>query len=134
MKPIKYIVVVAFLLAVSVILGCTPRVAPVSEYAKQPFDPRGLITVNNPQVQANLKTILAGENDVRTDFRRIQDWVAANIKYDTVQNERWHLPSDTLNTRKGDCKDYSTLLCTLWRILGVPASDVYVAVGQSMPS
>ncbi|MCX6006815.1 MAG: transglutaminase-like domain-containing protein [Chloroflexi bacterium] len=131
MKQIKYIGVVAFLLTVSVILSCTPRVAPVSEYAKQPFDPRGLITVSSPQVQSNLKAILSGEDDVRTDFRRIQDWVAANIVYDLTQTEYWQWPSDTLNTKKGDCKDYSTLLCTLWRAYGVPASDVYVAIGQS---
>ncbi|MGD0855196.1 MAG: transglutaminase-like domain-containing protein [Dehalococcoidia bacterium] len=131
MKPIKYIGVVAFLLTVSEILSCAPRVAPVSEYAKQPFDPRALITVSSPQVQANLKTILAGEDDVRTDFRRIQDWVAANIVYDTAQSEYWQWPSETLNTKKGDCKDYSTLLCTLWRAYGVPSADVYVAIGQS---
>ncbi len=130
MKLIKYIWIVAFLLAVSVILGCTPRVAPVSEYAKQPFDPRGLITVSSPQVQSNLKTILSDRDDMRTDFRRIQDWVAANIVYDLTQTEYWQWPSETLNTRKGDCKDYSTLLCTLWRAYGVPASDVYVAIGQ----
>ena len=130
MKPIRSIIAAAFLLTACAVSDCAPRVASVSEYSKQPFDPRGLITLNDPKIQESLKTILADRDDVRTDFRRIEDWVAANVVYDSTVGDNWQLPADTLNTRKGDCKDYSTLLCTLWRASGIPSSDVYVAIGQ----
>lgn len=119
------------LLAIFALIDCSPRVAPVSEYARRPFDPRGLITINNDLVQQTLEEILVDGNDLRTDFRRIQDWVAQNIEYKNEVGEDWQWPIETLKKRSGDCKDYSTLLCTLWRAYGVPAPDVYVAIGQS---
>ena len=130
MKPIVSMIVASFLLIMCMVVGCAPRVAPVSEYSNQPFDPRGLITLSNPKIQETLRSILADRDDVRTDFRRIEDWVAANVVYDTAVGDKWQLPVDTLNTGKGDCKDYSTLLCTLWRAYGISSSDVYVAIGQ----
>lgn len=117
------------LLACALIFGCAPRVSTVIENTLS-FDPRGLITSNDTRVRACLQTILANRDDVRTDFRRIQDWVAANIIYDTDIGQYWQWPSETIDKKKGDCKDYSTLLCTLWRAAGVPSSDVYVAIGQ----
>lgn len=121
---------IALFLVVTILLtGCAPRVSPVEEITLA-FDPRGLITVNDARVQSNLKIILADKDDLRTDFRRVQDWVAGNIVYDTDIGVYWQWPFETLEKRKGDCKDYSTLLCTLWRASGVSASDVYVAIGQ----
>jgi hypothetical protein len=129
----KSIAVAVLLTAVVLSLSCSPRVSPIIENTLS-FDPRGLISLNDPQVQASLKTILDGKDDVRTDFRRIQDWVAANVVYDSDIGGYWQWPSETLSKRKGDCKDYSTLLCTLWRAAGVPAADVYVAIGQARDS
>jgi predicted transglutaminase-like cysteine proteinase len=131
MKTIRSVISAILFLVVLSIAGCSPRVAPVSEYARDPIDPRGLITVNDQHVKDSLKLMLADTNDVRTDFRRIQDWVAQNVEYKTEVGWDWQWPSDTLNKKTGDCKDYSTLLCTLWRTYGIPASDVYVAIGQS---
>jgi hypothetical protein len=130
-RIVTFIISVMLLLAVLTVTGCRPRVSPVSEYARDPIDPRGLITVNDQHVKDSLKLILADDDDIRTDFRRIQDWVAGNIEYKTEGGGDWQWPSDTLNRKTGDCKDYSTLLCTLWRAYGIPASDVYVAIGQS---
>lgn len=109
--------------------ACSPRVATFSLYNNPSYDLRGLITTGNAEVKSTLQQILANNNDVRTDFRRIQDWVASSIVYDSVISDYWQRPAETLQTRRGDCKDYSTLLCTLWRAYGIPADSVYVAIG-----
>ncbi len=111
--------------------SCSPRVAQVSEYTSPPFDLRMLVTPGDPRVQSSLKAILSDNNDVRTDFRRIQDWVAANVIYMRDIQDYWQMPSETLTKKEGDCKDYSTLLCSLWRAYGIPSGDVYVAIGKS---
>jgi hypothetical protein len=127
-------VISAVLLFVSaLLLSCSPRVSSAGDESLG-FDPRGLITMNDVQVQAVLNNILASKDDVRTDFRRIQDWVAAEVVYDTNAAGHWQWPSETINKKRGNCKDYSTLLCTLWRASGVPAADVYVAVGRGQGS
>lgn len=125
-----YILTVISLLTLA-FTSCTPRVAQYSEYANPNYDLRGTITPDDPEVRSVLRSILADENDMRTDFRRIQDWVASNIIYDSVVTDKWQKPAETLKTRRGDCKDYSTLLCTLLRSYGIPADKVYVAIGAS---
>jgi hypothetical protein len=116
-------------LTACLLTACAPRVSTFSEYTNPDYDLRGLITTGNADVKTILKTILADSNDVRTDFRRIQDWVAASVVYDNIISNYWQRPSETIKTRRGDCKDYSTLLCTLWRAYGIPADTVYVAIG-----
>ncbi len=111
--------------------SCTPRIALYSEYSNSAYDLRYLITPDDVEVRSLLRSILADENDMRTDFRRIQDWVASNIVYDSNVTNDWQKPAKTLKTRRGDCKDYSTLLCTLWRAYGIPSDTVYVAIGAS---
>lgn len=111
------------------LVACAPRVSTYSEYTNPSYDLRGLIITDDAEVKSCLKMILTDGNDMRTDFRRIQDWVAKNIIYDNEISHYWQLPSETLASRRGDCKDYSTLLCTLWRAYGIPADTVYVAIG-----
>ena len=60
--------------------------------------------------------------------------MASYVVYDPDTKAYWQSPSETIDKKTGDCKDYSTLLCSLWRADGVPASDVYVAIGQSRDS
>lgn len=119
-------------LIICVLTACAPRVSTFSEYTNPAYDLRGLITVDSADIKACLRLILADSNDVRTDFRRIQDWVARSIVYDDVISNYWQYPAETLSSRRGDCKDYSTLLCTLWRAYGIPADDVYVAIGTDV--
>ena len=111
------------------VAACAPRVSIFSEYDNPAYDLRGLITTEDKEVKACLELILSDSNDMRTDFRRIQDWVAKNIVYDNKITNYWQLPAETLTSLRGDCKDYSTLLCTLWRAYGIPADTVYVAIG-----
>lgn len=125
---IKTAIIICCLVA-AVMPACAPRVGFSGRYPHITFDPRQLITPQDAIIQSTLKTILANKNDVRTDFRRIQDWVAANVYYLSDPSIYWQLPAETLANHRGDCTDYSTLLCTMWRAYGVPAGDVYVAIG-----
>ncbi|MGA2158415.1 MAG: transglutaminase-like domain-containing protein [Dehalococcoidia bacterium] len=134
MRSLRSIKIITLILVAVVVLSCSPRIASSSQSPVMSFDPRGLITVGDPAIQARLKVILSDNTDIRTDFRRIQDWVASYVVYDPNTSTYWQSPSETIYKKTGDCKDYSTLLCSLWRADGVPASDVYVAIGQSRDS
>jgi hypothetical protein len=95
-----------------------------------PVDPRQLITTQDAAVREKLKQILADKTDFRSDFRKIQDWVASHIVYSQDSYYHWQTPSETLSKRTGNCKDFAVLLCTLSRAAGVPAGDIYVAIGK----
>jgi len=74
--------------------------------------------------------ILADKTDFRSDFRKIQDWVASHIIYTQDSYYYWQTPAETLNKRTGNCKDFAVLLCTICRSSGIPAGDIYVAIGK----
>ncbi len=95
-----------------------------------PVDPRQLITTQDTAVREALTQILADKTDFRSDFRKIQDWVASHIIYSQDSYYYWQTPAETLSKRTGNCKDFAVLLCTLCRAAGVPASDIYVAIGK----
>lgn len=93
------------------------------------------ITPDDPAIQAAVDDIL---NEPWTwgysDFEALRTWVADHITYihdiDVYgQRDYWQLPSETLDLRTGDCEDFAILFCTLLRAYGVPADQVYVAVG-----
>ena len=114
-------------------VNCTPRftsAATSGQYVYFPVDPRQLITTQNSAVRESLRQILADKTDFRSDFRKIQDWVASYITYSQDSYYRWQTPAETLDKRTGNCKDFAVLLCTLSRAAGVPASDIYVAIGK----
>lgn len=54
----------------------------------------------------------------------LADWIGINIKPNSSDVPRY--PTETYDSRKGDCDDQSNLLITLCRILGIPA---YLQVG-----
>ena len=95
-----------------------------------PVDPRLLITTQDSSIRESLQQILADKTDFRSDFRKIQDWVASHIVYSQDSYYYWQTPSETLSKRTGNCKDFAVLLCTLSRAAGVPAGDIYVAIGK----
>jgi len=73
------------------------------------------------------------------DWIALRDWVGSNIQYkfDNVshgQGEYWQFSKETLALRTGDCEDSAILLCSLLRAAGVPATDVYVVVGETQGS
>lgn len=114
-------------------INCTPRFTSAitaGQYVYFPVDPRQLITTQDTAVHESLRLILADKTDFRSDFRKIQDWVASHIVYTQDSYYYWQTPAETLSKRTGNCKDYAVLLCTLCRAAGVPASDIYVAIGK----
>ena len=114
-------------------VSCTPRFTSANtagQYVYFPVDPRQLITTQDPAIRESLQQILADKTDFRSDFRKIQDWVASHIVYTQDSYYYWQTPAETLSKRTGNCKDFAVLLCTLCRAAGVPASDVYVAIGK----
>ena len=123
----------ALLAVVLISISCSPRFAAsgtAGQYLYFSIDPRQLITLQDPSVRENLKIILADKTDFRSDFRKIQDWVASHIIYTQDSYYYWQTPAETLNKRTGNCKDFAVLLCTLCRSSGIPASDIYVAIGK----
>jgi len=81
-------------------------------------------------VRRALEMITYDKTDFRSDFRKLQDWVASHITYSQDSYYHWQTPAETLEKRSGNCKDFAVLLCTLSRAAGVPASDIYVAIGK----
>ena len=113
--------------------GCAPRFATANtsgQYVYFPVDPRQLITVQDASIKQALNTITSNPTDFRSDFRKLQDWVASHITYSQDSYYRWQTPVETLTKRTGNCKDFAVLLCTLCRAAGVPAGDIYVAIGK----
>jgi hypothetical protein len=90
---------------------------------------KAYVTPNDPTVQSTLSYILANKPLYRTEFGAIQEWASSNITYVRDDGEYWQTPKETIERKKGDCEDFSTLLCSLLRARGIPADQVYVAVG-----
>lgn len=99
--------------------------------------PSCYITPDDPKVKAALNDILSGEwRWAYNDFNALREWVSLHVSYKSDQNvhgvrDYWQLPSETLQLGSGDCEDFAILLCSLLRANGVPAEQVYVAVGVS---
>jgi predicted transglutaminase-like cysteine proteinase len=109
-----------------------------------------LITPDDPLVVQTLRTILDEplpeiteqnyfmnfDNSLH-DFNRIKNWLGrflVDVTDKTAHGveDYWQLPAETLQLGTGDCEDYAILLCSLLRAYGVPAEDVYVAVGMGV--
>ena len=97
---------------------------------------KSYITLEHQSVQDCLQTILGNPPYQLSQggFDDIRDWVADNITYVSDEerwgvSEYWQTPEETLSLRSGDCEDFATLLCTLLRAYGIPANQVYVAIG-----
>jgi len=66
-------------------------------------------------------------------FDDIRDWVADNIEYKADEQrwgkDYWQTPEETLSYSTGDCEDFASLLCSLFRAYGIDAEQIYVALG-----
>jgi hypothetical protein len=74
------------------------------------------------------------DQPTKDGFDAIRDWVAANVEYKSDEEQwgvedYWQAPEETLTLYTGDCEDFAILLCTLLRAYGIPAEQMYVAVG-----
>lgn len=115
----------------------TPSGPSLITLPRSPWNPeimRFYITPDDSEVKAAVKDILGQQLRVFTDFETLRDWVSWHISYQFDQDvhsvrDYWQLPIETLELGTGDCEDFAILLCSLLRAYGVPADQVYVAVG-----
>lgn len=93
------------------------------------------VTPNDEEIKTAVKTIFsAGWKRHYSDFDALREWVATKICYKSDQDnfgasDYWQFPIETLERGSGDCEDIAILLCSLLRASGVPADQVYVAIG-----
>jgi hypothetical protein len=92
------------------------------------------ITPNEFSVQSTYKEIVSGFTPIH--WIAIRDWVGKNVEYvdDSDSHgagEFWQLGRETLESQRGDCEDFSILLCSLLRADEWSAEDVYVVIGQN---
>ncbi len=97
---------------------------------------RAYITPECSLVRQSLQTIVGAPpyEPSKSGFAAIRDWVAASVEYKSDQEQwgvidYWQTPDETLALHTGDCEDFAILLCTLLRAYGIPAEQMYVAVG-----
>jgi predicted transglutaminase-like cysteine proteinase len=97
---------------------------------------RAYITPECTSVRQCLQTIVGAPayELSKEGFTAIRDWVAANVEYKSDEEQwgvedYWQTPEETLTLYAGDCEDFAILLCTLLRAYGIPADQMYVAVG-----
>ena len=90
-------------------------------------------------IERLVKTIIrpSNSNDLKMD--KIEKWVIKNINYksDIKQfnmMERWTLPTETLQRRRGDCEDGSILLIALAATAGVPSERLRLYAPIKVPS
>jgi predicted transglutaminase-like cysteine proteinase len=93
------------------------------------------ITPDEPEIKATVDSLLSGSwRRSFSDFDALREWVAKQVTYkrDIDQYgvaDYWQFPLETIVSKTGDCEDVAILFCTLMRAYGVPATQVYVAIG-----
>jgi hypothetical protein len=76
-------------------------------------------------IEIQVKKIIGSESRNDSKVYKIEKWVRDNVKYysDNKQfnmNERWTLPMETLQRKKGDCEDGAILIMSFAVTAGVP--------------
>ncbi len=99
------------------------------------YDVRDFIQPDNPILKEVVEK--EGLNDGSLDdvAYNCMKWVQRNIKYTpdpqfTEEDEEWLMPTETIQTGKGDCEDGTNLIVSLMRNSGVPAYRVKNACGE----
>ena len=94
------------------------------------------ITPNDPSVIDLRDEILKDSIAILTpDWMKFRDWVGSKIEYKSdleIHDEReyWQFSNETIKLERGDCEDFSILLCSLLRSNGWKTDSVYVVVGE----
>lgn len=80
-------------------------------------------------------TLTQGVTDDREKLRLIYEWIRDHIRYIAVAigigGYQPHPAEEILRNRYGDCKDMTTLLCSLTREVGIDAYEVLVSTWQN---
>ncbi len=87
------------------------------------------------QVKAIAKSITEDVADETEKLKKIYEWVRDHIRYVAVAigigGFQPHPAEQVLVNRYGDCKDMTTLLCSLAREIGIEAYEVIVSTWQN---
>jgi predicted transglutaminase-like cysteine proteinase len=100
-----------------------------------PDQVRKFITPDTIEIKSAIQTIFSSPwKKHYNDFDALREWVATRISYRRDYDvykvaDYWQFPVETLERGTGDCEDVAILLCSLLRASGVPADQVYVAIG-----
>ncbi|MCJ7593464.1 MAG: transglutaminase-like domain-containing protein [Desulfobacterales bacterium] len=102
-----------------------------------------LLPINDLRAETTIERLVekivsqreANDNNVY----KIEKWVMRNIKYrsDKKQfnmDERWTLPMETLQRKKGDCEDGSILIMSLAVTAGVPVERLRLYAPIALPN
>ena len=102
-----------------------------------------LFTVNDLRAETHIerlvKKIVRPRESNDSKVYKIERWVMKNIKYrsDNKQfnmNERWTLPMETLQRKKGDCEDGAILIISLAVSAGVPGERLRLYAPIALPN
>jgi hypothetical protein len=100
-----------------------------------PDQARQYITPDAVEIKTAVQTIFSSPwKKHYSDYDALREWVATRISYRRDYDvhkvsDYWQFPLETLERGTGDCEDVALLLCSLLRASGVPADQVYVAIG-----
>jgi len=77
-------------------------------------------------IEIQVKKIIGSDNSNDSKVYKIEKWVRDNVKYNSDNkqfnmNERWTLPMETLQRKKGDCEDGAILIMSFAVTAGVPS-------------
>ena len=102
-----------------------------------------LLPVNDLRAETTIerlvKKIVSQRDSNDNKVYKIENWVMRNIKYrsDKKQfnmNDRWTLPMETLQRKKGDCEDGSILIMSLAVTAGVPVERLRLYAPIALPN
>lgn len=94
--------------------------------------PQDMYSLNDFQKQivlANKWRTLSKYKKLMATWKLVTDPRIKQYEYDFGDN--WQLPLQTWYRKKGDCEDSTTLFVTIARACGIPADQIYNAVGPT---
>lgn len=106
------------------------RLASLSQFPSQPnsnykkYLKFTNITNSSTTLRLKANEIVSGSRTTLEASLRLAEWVHSNMKYDTSYKDKVMASTWVLNNLKGTCDEYSTLLISLLRSVGIPSRYV----------
>lgn len=101
-----------------------------------------LLPIDNSSAETTIerlvKKIVRQRDSNDTKVYKIEKWVMRTILYRSDEkqfnmNDRWTLPMETLQRKKGDCEDGATLIIALAATAGVPVERLRLYAPIALP-
>lgn len=94
--------------------------------------------LRDPQIKALANSIVQNvpPHDDMAEATAIYQWVLSNIRFtkDPINKETLFPPSELLQSRAGDCDDFTMLIATLLMAIGINARAITVSAPSEDPS